>query len=568
MENNLKTVSIYDSLHYFFTRVFCSTNHKDIGILYLIFGLFSCIFMFTLSKRVLTSTGQIVKSKFFPVCDAPEDWQFNLQDLVLSSCSLNSYLLLLGVITFILILSLSGIFYYFLTYRGSILKWLSISYAETVCSIKQLPGYISSFRDRLIIILISITDLIKSFHTVFSGLAILVLYFLGLGSFKVFSLLIINELKLNLLKHSYFRKKHEAIRSDTDIVANHWKNDLDLIWLNRFLYGFRLSCYILIIVSLNNYLLLILPVGLVANTSTYFNLLIFSYIIELLIDLQVIFFRNPRVGNFFYATGAALSKGVTNLAKAIFGDEAAAVAAEAGTKVAENPGKVGVGIAGALGAAAGGAYEKSKHPIVVDIAKQGMADDDSVILKAKQYLFDGVVHTSSNDNVTFKLFKEHFKDVISIGELSENGLLSPGRIRERFDSDPNFAKVFYDNPQCFQPFGLGDKLNPELAVDSNTRNILTHGEANAKLRGLIIESVPTENDFTRLGLKVPSKTLKVSLKNLPEFNPNDPTANLPAAVHSSLWFKPTLELDQATRERFEQENRDKFWKKKDEKNTE
>jgi len=53
MENNFKIFSIYDSLYYSFTRIFCSTNHKDIGILYLIFDL-ELIFIFPLATILHT----------------------------------------------------------------------------------------------------------------------------------------------------------------------------------------------------------------------------------------------------------------------------------------------------------------------------------------------------------------------------------------------------------------------------------------------------------------------------------------------------------------------------------
>jgi hypothetical protein len=256
------------------------------------------------------------------------------------------------------------------------------------------------------------------------------------------------------------------------------------------------------------------------------------------------------------SSGSAFLKSLSKIIKGVLGDEVTASAAEATAKVAENPGKATAGVAGALGGVvAGTAYEKSKHPIVVEIAKQELASDNSFVKQTQQYLLHGVIHTSPHSHKMYTLFTEHFKKVVSISELSVSGEICQKKVRDLFDSNPDFAAIFYANPHCFQPFGLGDKLPPSLAISSNAKNIIIHGEAVSKAKGLIIDSIPSEENFKTAGLKTPGGNGHLDINNLPPLDPKDPTANFAKVNDCNPWFKKSSVSKE------DQANYDKFWKK-------
>jgi len=215
--------------------------------------------------------------------------------------------------------------------------------------------------------------------------------------------------------------------------------------------------------------------------------------------------------------------------------------------VAENP--TVAGGAAAAGAAAGAAYEKSKHPIIAELGKKEILNDNSFLNQSTQYIKDGVIHTDSHSDRMYTLYKNHLKKYVKISELTEDGVFCQRKVREKFLTCPEFAAEFHKNPHCFQPFGLGDKMVPSEAIEANERNKILHGKQKAKELGLIIDYIPGEEDLRKVeqpqNVDIPKMTgiptLKfkrpITFKDLPGFNPMDPSANLPKVKESKPWFK-------------------------------
>ena len=389
----------------------------------------------------------------------------------------NKLLCLAGCVVTASILIL--IFKYFAAIGGS--KELMVKVVE----------YFKLFFTAFLQVVVVVCEFIKTFHAFFSFVGIIL--FFSLNMIKPLILLVLFELKMFLVSLDYFKTRFETFTSDESIIRNHWDNDLDLQYLSKFLSYFRISISFFLIMSINgSFIDFLSELNFELKPIICWDLLILSYFVEMTGELHVIFFRNTRVAEPSTSTAAAFYKGFTKVLGLVLGKEASADLTNFGTKVAENPKISGV----AAGAVA--AYEKSKHPIIVEIGKKEITSDNSFLNQTKQYFFDGAIHCDPHSNRMYILLDKHFKGIVKINELCEKGIISQEKIRERFLTDLAFAAAVENNPHCFQPFGLGDKMNPAEAHAANEKNKILHGEQGAKDMGLIIDYIPEDK-----GIKIP-----------------------------------------------------------------
>ena len=401
---------------------------------------------------------------------------------------------------------------------------------------EKLISYFLSFKEHFIVLFTDVKSFILRFHSVFTFIAICYCYYFTL--LKFLYIVCLFEIRMNLMNLQFFKDKFEVLDKDEVIMRNHWQNDLDLLWLSRFLSSFRTICFFLLIISLTQ------PLFINIKPTFCWDLLIFSFIVEMLGDCHIIFFRNTKVNDTKISFGAAFLKGFGKVLSSVLGEEASTKFMGFTAVVAENP-----TVAGGA-AAAGAAYEKSKHPIVAELGKKEILNDNSFLNQSKQYITDGVIHTDSHSDRMYTLYQKHLKKFVKISELTEDGVFCQRKVREKFLTCPEFASEFYKNPHCFQPFGLGDKMVPSEAIEANERNKILHGEQRAKELGLIIDYIPGEQYLRKVeqpqNVDIPKMTgiptLKfqrpITFKDLPGFNPMDPSANLPKVTESKTWFKP------------------------------
>ena len=113
---------------------------------------------------------------------------------------------------------------------------------------EKLISYFVSFKEHFIVLFTDVKSFILRFHSVFTFIAICYCYYFTL--LKFLYIVCLFEIRMNLMNLQFFKDKFEVLDKDEVIMRNHWQNDLDLLWLSRFLSSFRIVCFFLLIISL------------------------------------------------------------------------------------------------------------------------------------------------------------------------------------------------------------------------------------------------------------------------------------------------------------------------------
>jgi len=112
-----------------------------------------------------------------------------------------------------------------------------------------------------------------------------------------------------------------------------------------------------------------------------------------------------------------------------------------------------------------------------------------------------------------------------------DGRISETKIRNQFENDPSFALKF--QMHHLQTFGLGDKIDPELARENNKKNIASRGQKLSEKRGLLID----ESGFPTVSEKqvVPGRPNSDFIKK-PEETSTPATTVAPNKYSASVWL--------------------------------
>ena len=365
----------------------------------------------------------------------------------------------------------------------------------------KLKNYISGILIELWHTLSGVIKFIKTYHSVFSLVAVIILFHYDMQ--RSILLLLLFESKQFLIKLEFFQGIFNRLEVDTLTVQNHWKQDFDLIWCNRFLITIRLCGFFIICLTMFDilvkplipYLVTIfgfdhLSVTLVRflllNYKLGFLIIIVSFVVEFILNIQVIIYRNNPVEKPFAMIMAASWKFLTQTLPTV-GSELAVEAQRLGSKFGETVYNNSQNIK--YGATVLGIYEISKHPITKELMEKELdAPSSSTAINFAQETVYGVrilkPYEKNQLNILMEIFPDlkgkEFADLFAI-----DGRISESKIRDLYEKDPNFASKF--KIHHLQHFGLGDKIEPDIARESNKKNIARRGLTNTKERGLYID---------------------------------------------------------------------------------
>ena len=215
-------------------------------------------------------------------------------------------------------------------------------------------------------------------------------------------------------------------------------------------------------------------------------MLIISFVFELTINIQVILYRNNPVEKPLAMIMAASWKFLTQTLPTLGSElvvEAQKLGSRAGEAIQNNAQNI------KLGGTAYGLYEISKHPVTKELLVDELdSPSNSTTKNFVQETFYGVrilrPYEKDQLNILTEIFPnvkgKEFADLFAI-----DGRISESKIRDLYEKDPNFASKF--KIHHLQHFGLGDKIQPDVARESNKNNVARRGLIMTKERGLYID---------------------------------------------------------------------------------
>ena len=225
---------------------------------------------------------------------------------------------------------------------------------------------------------------------------------------------------------------------------------------------------------------------LLIHSKFGFLILVISFIFEFCLNIQIIIYRNNPVEKPLAMIMAASWKFLTQTLPTV-GSEFAVEAQKLGSRVGETIQNNAQNIK--WGGAALGAYEISKHPGTKELIVDELdSPSNSTSKNFVQETVYGVRIIKAYEKNQLKILTEIFPNVKG-KEFADlfaiDGRISESKIRDLYEKDPNFAAKF--EIHHLQQFGLGDKIQPDLARESNKNNIARRGLVITKERGLYID---------------------------------------------------------------------------------
>ena len=389
------------------------------------------------------------------------------------------------------------IIFFFLMYLFN--NWFIINTVKEVGLefLKYIKRFLTEFFDIFYVLL----NFIKTYHTIFSTLAFF--FFFHYGMERSILLLLLFEAKQLLLRFKFFQNLFDKLDIDRVTVQNHWKQDFDLIWCNRFLIFIRIFGFFIICLTLFNILVKPLipylvttfsfdhPIvslinTLLLNSKLGFLILVISFVFEFALNIHVILYRNNPVEKPLAMLFAASWKFITQTLPTV-GSEMIVETQKLGSRLVEGVQSNSQNIK--YTATALGAYEISKHPATKELIVDELdSPSNSSTKNFVQETVYGVKILKPYEKTQLNILTEIFPNVKGkeFGDLfAVDGRISESKIRDLYEKDPIFAAKF--ELHHLQHFGLGDKISPDIARESNKNNIARRGLVMTKERGLYID---------------------------------------------------------------------------------
>ncbi len=253
--------------------------------------------------------------KFFANCDAPENWQLNLQDPATPAVEgmaffhdyLNSYMIIIGAVVFFLLIKTYSLFNSE-TYRKKNFMKINTYYRFLRIKLQNLKERCLGCT---VFLLRKLIDTYKTYK--YAIYFVMLICGIGSSNFKLCFFIVINVTIDFIYNHSLFKEIRKQIDQDVTTYNTHWLEDRDLrfiVVLLRFLFLTGLLIFIFSFTPpmfFGPHVLKLFPFtfgGYDFNLGTVQfilavhlvgpKILLVVFVLKLLCDVHIIYFRNTK----------------------------------------------------------------------------------------------------------------------------------------------------------------------------------------------------------------------------------------------------------------------------------